>query len=541
MKKIFTLAIIALVGLTYSLSAQTTFTPQYRTLSNDSIEFSVSNLGPLWYNDNGGTYIYPKGSNLKPFANTSLFIGGYDAGGNLKLAVQDYQGTDYFPGPLDDAAMTDGTVMTRWNKIWKITLQEVNDFISASANPISFNIYDAQWDAIREWPGYKNSFLDPAFQNDFLSSKTAEDFAPFVDVDANGKYSPDGGDYPAIRGDEMCWWMMNDAGGPKTLSQTASLGFEIAVSAYIFKNHTIRDNQSFYEYRITNRSSFDYDSFIVASYVDPDLGFHLDDYMSSDSVLGIGFVYNSDDLDGSGSNGYGADIPMSGMYFASLEADQGIVDLAQITSVKNDASDFGRPSDAIEYYRIMNGQNRVGNSHLINCDPNTNGAQTKYSYEIKQDSTMCVCQSPAGDYRFIMGSQPFSVIPGDVITFEQVAVIRQQNMECSSLNPWQTVYDTITNALNEPPLSIDQSLSQLPHVRIHPIPAQDYLSITSNELSLHDAKIQVLTTLGQKIRLSIDNISNQEAKIDVRSLSPGMYILEILHGDNRVTRKFTKE
>jgi len=72
------------------------------------------------------------------------------------------------------------------------------------------------------------------------------------------------------------------------------------------------NNATVYRYRIFNRNTAPIQQAYIGIWVDPDLGFFRDDYIGSDSLLDIGFVYNADNKDEE-FGGYGTPPPALGI------------------------------------------------------------------------------------------------------------------------------------------------------------------------------------------------------------------------------------
>src|SRR5690606_30980396 len=109
----------------------------------------------------------------------SIWLGGLDAGGQLKIAAMTYRqsGFDFWPGPLDTVnASSDAATCQKYDQIYQVSRNEVDLFVAGG--PVTSNISN--------WPG-----------NGDVSLKHGRRLAPFVDVNLDGIYDPAGGDYPA--------------------------------------------------------------------------------------------------------------------------------------------------------------------------------------------------------------------------------------------------------------------------------------------------------------------------------------------------------
>lgn len=68
---------------------------------------------------------------------------------------------------------------------------------------------------------------------------------------------------------------------------------------------------TFYSFEINNASGLDIEDMFVGMYVDADVGYCCDDFVGSDTALGLAYAYNSDDFDDYPS-GYGEAPPAVG-------------------------------------------------------------------------------------------------------------------------------------------------------------------------------------------------------------------------------------
>ncbi|MCH8962836.1 MAG: T9SS type A sorting domain-containing protein [Bacteroidetes bacterium] len=142
--------------------------------------------------------------------------------------------------------------------------------------------------------------------------------APVVDGDGiEGNYNLDGGDRPALMGDQMLWWVMNDAGNAHLSSGSDSppIGMEVHVSAFAFGHSDPRlATVTFYRYKLIYKGPAPLEETYFSLYSDIDLGNFDDDYVGSDSTLHLGFTYNGDNFD-EGTDGYGEAPPAIGYTF----------------------------------------------------------------------------------------------------------------------------------------------------------------------------------------------------------------------------------
>tara|TARA_B100001109_G_scaffold255778_1_gene260781 strand:- start:1656 stop:5906 length:4251 start_codon:yes stop_codon:yes gene_type:complete len=316
--------------------------------------------GGLWWQDrpnNRADYEVPKGSNSFAIYAGGLWLGGTDVNGQLKAAATRYGpgspngGIDYWTGPLDTTgtAEIDATTCDEWDRFFEIEKQDVLQFVlyrrALEAGTAAEDFPDYQVPSIiEEWPA-----------NGDIAKGQANKLAPYVDVNGDGFYDHNDGDYPyydlgtgfntaipdsllnsngqvdcrarrssrsesatrPLFGDKTYWWIFNDKGNLHTETSAPSVGMEIHAQAFAFATNDEVNDMTFYNFELINRSTFTLTDTYFANYVDSDLGDARDDYVGCDVGRGFGYCYNGDDLDEdfNGQTGYGATPAVIGIDF----------------------------------------------------------------------------------------------------------------------------------------------------------------------------------------------------------------------------------
>lgn len=414
-----------------------------------AIDLDINNVrarlmtgGDMWWNIGEGVAAYevPKGSGRSSQFAASCWIGGYDQQNQLKVAAQTYRqdGNDYWPGALDGSGQIAFDQCNAWDQFWKVTRATINSFIELSKAHQS--VSGPQFDVINRWPGRGNAAAASTtgaslgLNNGVYAQR---DYAPFVDLNNDGIYEPESGEYPKITGDEYIWWVFNDAGNVKLQSQTAAIGVEIQTSAFAYSTQDFLNDATFCQYRVINYGALTIDSTYIAVWDDCDLGWYLDDYIGCDTSRGLGIQYNGTNDDGASGghpvNSYGLNPPQVGLDFfqgpVRVIKRPGMSDTMQqlkmtnFTYYNNDASVIGNPNNGIQIYNYMTGSIRDGerfsddfqaagtpskgygsgpvSNFVFTGDPGTG-----------HDWAECTCNNPTGDRRFIFSSGPFQLFPG---------------------------------------------------------------------------------------------------------------------------------
>src|SRR5688572_29776730 len=97
-------------------------------LDINNVRTTLLNGGDLWWDLNDARYEIPKieppGSapSIHSLFAGAIWMGGIDAGNQLRIAAQTYRqtGNDFWPGPLDNTASIDNADCDEYNRFWKV-------------------------------------------------------------------------------------------------------------------------------------------------------------------------------------------------------------------------------------------------------------------------------------------------------------------------------------------------------------------------------------------------------------------------------------
>lgn len=411
-----------------------------------NIDLDINNIrarlmtgGDMWW-DIGtaeARYEVPKGSKKNSLFAGSVWIGGLDPQGQLKVAAQTYRqdGNDYWPGPLDAQGNVSESECSDWDRFWKINKSDILKFKELSDKSYGTLNGDPAYQAIVEWPAKGNPYAIGSTSNNLNLASATRDYAPFEDVNNDGKYDFTQGDYPKILGDQFIWWVFNDKGNTKQQSQTEGIGIEVQASAFAYSTKDFLNDATFYNFRLVNRSNLTLDSTYIATWTDADLGYYADDYIGCDTSRGLGILYNGKSVDGNGQvNSYGSKIPMVGVDFfkgpmkpVKVNGLDTFIELGMeaFTYYNNDGTIIGNPDNGVQIYNYMTGSIRNGQRFSYDFNgPNVpskaygTGPSTRFVFiadpEDKSGWSECTCNNPVGDRRFIHSSGPFKLQSGVV-------------------------------------------------------------------------------------------------------------------------------
>ncbi|WNJ20157.1 T9SS type A sorting domain-containing protein [Pontibacter sp. G13] len=419
-------------------------------LDINNVRALLHNGGDMWWDLVGNPrYEVPKGSQRHSMFASSLWIGGYDDSGNLRIAAQTYRqsGNDFWPGPLTGGetggdAATDAETCEKWNKMYKINKAEIDAFRADWSDGTLDNAEN--YPNVMEWPG-NASDADGVPLRAFRPDGSMVSAAPFVDVDGDPfNYNPSGGDYPDIDGDQAIWWVINDRGNQHTETGGQAIGIEIHMMAFAFTTANAVNDMTFYRQTVINRSSQVLNQTYIGQWVDSDVGKFNDDYVGCDTLRGLGYSYNADD-DDDGPTGYGQNPPAVGVdFFQGPLADpfdgidndkDGIIDepgetiiMSKFVYYNNDFSLIGNPEVAQHFYGYLTGFWKDGSPIVDNFTnggdgngygPSSPGPVTNYMFPGDACAATGWTEENADnprneDRRFLQSAGPFTLQPGAV-------------------------------------------------------------------------------------------------------------------------------
>ena len=396
-----------------------------------STELNINNTraliqsgGDMWWDLIGqARYEIPKDSKKTSLFAGSLWLGGQDVSGQLKVAALRFRsnGNDYWTGPLSTkTSEIDAATCNDYDTQWLTTRDEVSLFNSW----FSAGIFDAengtttQSDNFGDYTIPSKFYEWPAQGRDFEPYNEDTYLAPFFDRNGDGVYNPADGDYPAydldgsadckekitnIYGDQNIWWVFNDKGNIHTETGAASIGMEIRAQAFAFATNDEVNNMTFYNYELHNRSSYTLTETYFGQWVDADLGNAQDDYVGCDVTRGLGYSYNGDenDEDNGGAIGYGSQPPAIGVdFFQGPFQDPDGKDNCLCTNYSDAISDDGivYNGSGVGYGDAIIDNERLGmraflyhnNNNTVTGDPVTGVQYYNYLRSIWRDNSKMV-------------------------------------------------------------------------------------------------------------------------------------------------------
>lgn len=529
MRRIFILFALSFVTLESAIAAQyDTLFKQHEFIDIGNVRAPHSLHGNMWLDTSYVGIDFPKGSNRHTASLGALWMSGYVGIATLRTSAMTYgaQGTDYWPGPVNGIAATPQQLYDsskKWARIWKINQTEINSFLATATHTVANTPA-----SILEWPAKGNPY---AKGNAGAALKIDLDLAPFVDVNADGQYDPLAGDYPRMKGSQMLWWIINDAGPTHTVTNGTALKVETKVCAYAYKLGTTADNIIFYEYTVTNRSTATYTNFRLGMMADFDLGFAFDDMAGFDSSRRLGVIYNHQPGSGTGTP------QMAALAIMELPGDayNAYSPAGSFVSYSNsNSSPAGDPQTAVEYDRFLRSQYR-------------NGSTWRFGGSYIPHNETFGCDSNAmNDMRFVLASGNLSLAPSETKKYGFAVMLADSTGECPAMsfdkihNETDTAYKLYWNPVNGTPVGGTTGILgvQRTQLRMFPNPAHNLLYIEAN--SKDPGNVRIYDATGRCLEAGQTQSSNRYT-IDVSKLPAGIYTIRFQSNSGSESGIFVKE
>ncbi|MEM6325585.1 MAG: T9SS type A sorting domain-containing protein [Bacteroidota bacterium] len=402
------LLLLALLALASTAHAQTCEPARATSaLEQAGVRAQLFNNGALFWRDDASPrgYEVPRGAGIHSVFHASLWIAGR-VNGQDRFAGSRYGPYEYWPGPLDADGQTDADRCAAYDRIWRVTLEDI----------ARYNTTGEATADLAEWP--------------------AEAGAPVVDGSGDpDDYDLAAGDRPAILGDETAWWIMNDRGDTHDWSELAAIGIEVRVTAFtISESYATRlgfsradarslHHATVYRYTLTYRGDEPLDNAYLGWFADTEIGYFNDDFVGSEPEQGMAYTYNADVEDGAAwrtnNPTYGTQPPALGVRFLSGPAEKRLGCFMWNTFLSSNPSGTNPGPDAYGYLQCLwrhGSPVTFGNNGFIS-GPETDymfpGRPPEYWSELNIDG-LGTPNTP-GDRWLIQSHGPFALAPEQTV------------------------------------------------------------------------------------------------------------------------------
>ena len=479
----------------------------YLDVGNVLAEIGLGGI-PIW--PGSVAYEVPKNSGVLGLTCLMTWFGGI-----VEDEVRVTSNRELWAGPLDD----DGnppTDCTPYDRLFEMTRQDLD----------RFNRHGDITPNLRDWPWHLG--------------------APVIDGDGIAdNYNLDGGDRPELLGDQMFWWIMNDA-GDHWHSGSKPIGMEIQATVFGYnKPSGPIGSSTFFRYKFVYKGTAPLEDAYFSLYPEPELGYNGDNYQGSDPALHLAYIYNADNIDGDpdrpADETYGANPPALGFTFLPPPIDAAFTGLSSFMAYPH-----RQTNEPAGFYNLMRGLWSDGRPVTYGGDGRDfSDIPTPFFYpgdpltgefwsQMNLDG-----QGTAGGWAYdsVISTGPFSMQPGDEheIAFAVVWVrgkdhldsVRQLKNEVARMqqNAEAFLSPDYRYALSEvpPPTPPDP----LGFAQNYPNPFSEATTIRYSLPQSMYVRLAVYDVLGREIAVLIDE--QQEGGIyavdfEARSLPPGVYV-----------------
>lgn len=510
MKKQFTLS--ALLFAAFTVNAQC----NYRVVLEFNNASGQINANGFFFRDIANvlpTYRPNKQSGLTTIFQSSFSISGKDMGGQDHMSVITYDGSDFGCGPVATDYSNQNYTSNLSDRVWSVLKAEIDQHIQNWNTP-SYVVPPS----IQEWPG-----------NGDVSNGMPSKLVPYTDVNGNGVYDPENGDYPDILGDKAMYLIMNDQNNSEFPS-TSPMNVELHYMFYQYVSINPLNNTTFVNLKVYNRSTETYSDVKLNVFNDFDLGNYNDDYCGVDVSRNLTYAYNGDNNDeaNAGRPGYGTNPPAMGM--VSLNH-------SLISSIFPGTTIMPNPNS--EFLNVINGKNPDG-TNITNA-----GTPTVFQY-LDTSSTgyneAALNQVP-GDRRTFSSVSLGTLAPNSVKCLDFAWVYARKTTGASlfkSVDSLMKVADFVQEFYDNNLRCMDGTLQieslETVGFALYPNPSNGEITCASDEnLEL----IEVWNMEGKLIRTI--QADQKEMNLDLSPLTSGVYLIKLSTAAGTKTMPFYKQ
>ena len=536
-------------------------------LNTNNVTARLDLGGRLWNFDSQpeGGYVVEQADGNGPIAfnifSGGLWFGGINESNDLKLSAQTYGPNGFWPGPLSESGETDAETCSNYDQFWETNSTDIN----SHRNDFEDNgtIDGTIPPSVLAWPGRGNpNFLDIF---GFVLPDNASDMAPFVDVDSDGIYNPQNGDYPDINdADQGVWWVFNNDGNTTLFDP---FPIEVQVLAYAYQSSDLAiNNATFYNYRLINRHVETLDSAFIGIWTDPDLSCDFTEYMGTIPDKDLLYWYYKDGCLCDGTDMYCEEVPILGIQVLqgvlspkNFDPEYGLVNtpIGEAFDTLVDAGmtygmyyqnsgvnpppppGTGDPGSVQEYYNYLSGSWRDGTRMTYGgtgYNPSGDFANHAFS-DFPNDPngwSMCTEDAPNMDLRTLVSSGPFRIAPGQVQEFSfAMTYTPAVSHPCPDLSPVCATTETIEALFRQVITTTETLVRPNTNIQFLPNPMSDKAELFFPDLNQQVIYVQIYTIDGRLVA-DYRQVDGDRLQIERGNWNPGLYIYKLVSKDFKV-------
>ncbi|MCD4771953.1 MAG: T9SS type A sorting domain-containing protein [Bacteroidales bacterium] len=495
----------------------------FDTLKTNNIHCRINSCGvQFWNMEDKALFEVPANSGINAFFSQSLWMGGFDQYEDLHVAGDTWRYyIDYFPGPVMDSTAYTSEYNINWNRVWMLYKTDI-DYHCAHWQDTGYEMIEN----IYTWP-----------------AKSDPELAPFYDLDGNGDYNPENGDYPLIKGDQAIYFIFNDDRAEHTQSGGERIGAEIHTMYYAFNrpDDSTLNNTIFASYKIINKSENDYHDYLIGFYTDFDIGCSWDDYTGTDTVLNSFYGYNGMPYDCSYQypNNYGDYPPAISLTALNFNITSTITFFGYQYPTSEPYQDF-------EFYNYLKAiwcdstNLTIGNQGYGGTEP------TMFIYPGNPVTGEGWSEISANNVPYerhgLISTGQYNFNAGESIELEFALVFARDYSggDFAHLNSVGLLKNRITQLIDyyNNSFGIDDIKEPQMDIEVYPNPSNNFIIIKSTG-NLQNFKYSIYNILGETLMSGTIQNSHQ-TQINLEKLNNGIYFIRISDGKTFATRKIIK-
>jgi len=353
-----------------------------------------------------------------------------------------------------------------------------------------------------------------------------------------------------------------------------------------YNNSPAFDKLFFKKYKFINKSTSNFNDMYAAVWTDPDVGNSSDDFVGCDSLLGLGYAYNSHDTDdvydplpppavgfdlirgplvpgvlGQDKNHNGIDDSKDYGVFEGRRVGPGFINLSMtaFNFIVGGDSFFGDPPNnfdgALQYYNIFQGKIGITGDPIINPVDTLPTTFPLSGNPVNGTGWLDGMLHPPGDRRMGLTTGPFQMAPGDtqIVVVAQIAAGAVNGvtrlMAIDTLKHYsqlaQAFYDDTFPVLVEDNNSTHQPEEFMLYQNYpNPFNPSTKIKYTIAPPNLPEGEafvsLKVYDVLGNEVATLVNKeepAGTYEVEFDARNLASGIYLYRIQVGSFVETKK----
>jgi hypothetical protein len=282
-------------------------------------------------------------------------------------------------------------------------------------------------------------------------------------------------------------------------------------------------------YYVKNFSLNTYSNLRLGLWTDFDLGNAVDDYVGTDVGLNMFYVYNGD-IDDETPAGYGLNPPAQGIYFLN----QTLTNSIAFDNINNLPT--GNPSTCSDYFNLLQSI-WLDNQPLTYGEAGRNfanqvcnyifpGTTDPVNYPISGAWDETIAGNPPGDRRILGSIGPFTLAPGEVLTFDVGNTFSQATSGGPLASVAQLQADVAALRVlynNGQLLSVPSVVATPKQTLAYPNPASEVVTL-ENKGGTYD--VAIFDIAGKQV-YNKQNVSSEKLVIKTTSFESGIYIISV--------------